>query len=145
MSFINDLGPDAKITIGSQDDGIVTREKFFNSIEILRGIIRMQLAQTKIAIGYVVVPMAEYEEMVSKAVSNFTNNVEDDIIFRQKDLYYKARFDKNRYLFFCDASDRDPILPREMFENDELMKIKTQGRNEPCLCNSGKKYKHCCI
>ena len=40
--------------------------------------------------------------------------------------------------------------PREEIKKNNVKKIdpslarKKMGRNEPCFCGSGKKYKHCC-
>ena len=37
-----------------------------------------------------------------------------------------------------------PIKPKSsMPKKDEDIKIVKVGRNEPCSCGSGKKYKHC--
>ena len=40
-----------------------------------------------------------------------------------------------------------PLWPRNGYSYKELnsqSKAKKVGRNEPCVCGSGKKYKHCC-
>ena len=33
---------------------------------------------------------------------------------------------------------------KEVKTTDSKLKGKKMGRNEPCYCGSGKKYKHCC-
>ena len=39
-----------------------------------------------------------------------------------------------------------PIKPKSsMPKKDEDIKIVKVGRNEPCSCGSGKKYKKCCL
>ena len=41
--------------------------------------------------------------------------------------------------------EKQRIEHREMlFATPQLRTIKKQGRNEPCACGSGKKYKQCC-
>ena len=46
-------------------------------------------------------------------------------------------------LFYSDIFD---LLPKWRYERNrpDLMPPKEQGRNEPCNCGSGKKYKKCC-
>lgn len=44
-----------------------------------------------------------------------------------------------------------PTIPTKVYRpdggmvgNTPVVKTKTQGRNEPCNCSSGRKFKHCC-
>jgi len=34
---------------------------------------------------------------------------------------------------------------KSIIEKDSFVKRKSVGRNEPCPCGSGNKYKHCCL
>jgi SEC-C motif-containing protein len=54
-----------------------------------------------------------------------------------KDIHHeKARFKKQDGEWFYDKGD---IVPRTVVRASPKI-----GRNEPCPCGSGKKYKHCC-
>ena len=52
------------------------------------------------------------------------------------------------YLAWCDAGGRDPAESRAAHAADELRQGRAipwpPGRNEPCWCGSGQKYKRCC-
>jgi len=56
---------------------------------------------------------------------------------RLKDLHHeRARFKKNGdKWFYLDGS----IVPKTVVRTGPKV-----GRNDPCPCGSGKKYKHCC-
>lgn len=41
-------------------------------------------------------------------------------------------------------SNLDPIQRKRMGGLDTIIADKTVGRNEPCVCGSGIKYKKCC-
>ncbi|MDR1318646.1 MAG: YchJ family protein [Treponema sp.] len=54
-----------------------------------------------------------------------------------KDIHHeKARFKKQNGEWFYDEGD---IVPRTVVRTSPKV-----GRNDPCPCGSGKKYKHCC-
>ncbi len=42
------------------------------------------------------------------------------------------------------APERKKVLYKEQKNSGTIRKEKKIGRNEPCPCGSGKKYKHCC-
>jgi preprotein translocase subunit SecA len=49
---------------------------------------------------------------------------------------------------FASDGDAAPLGGEPVAEPDEVVNVpvtvdKTPGRNEPCYCGSGKKYKHC--
>jgi len=48
-----------------------------------------------------------------------------------------------RSRFLC-STDRWFYLDGEQIETDTQHKLKPPGRNEPCHCGSGRKYKKCC-
>ena len=43
-----------------------------------------------------------------------------------------------------DSQDQDNNFSQEQNKKFNELSTKKIGRNEPCPCNSGKKYKHCC-
>jgi SEC-C motif-containing protein len=54
-----------------------------------------------------------------------------------KDIHHEnARFKKQEGKWFYDDGD---IVPKTIVRSGPKI-----GRNEPCPCGSGKKYKHCC-
>ncbi len=71
-----------------------------------------------------------------------------DIDFEK--LYYNMLDVGAEHLFSLEAWDnvlsveeRESIL-KNYKKSKTIVKEKTPGRNEPCNCGSGKKYKHCC-
>lgn len=79
---------------------------------------------------------------------NESSDVELDIDFEK--LYYNMLEAKAEHLFTI--AEWDNVLTKE--KRDEIVKLqrnsktiikdKKTGRNDPCPCNSGKKYKKCC-
>lgn len=59
--------------------------------------------------------------------------------------YLKNLFEEFGYLFFY--SYEDYFVHHTIVEPDKPFIIKKEklGRNDPCLCGSGKKYKKCCL
>ena len=43
-----------------------------------------------------------------------------------------------------DSQEQDNSFSQEQNKKFNELSTKKIGRNEPCPCNSGKKYKHCC-
>jgi len=39
----------------------------------------------------------------------------------------------------------NPVLKPTLKANKSIIKQINPGRNEPCWCGSGKKFKHCCL
>lgn len=42
------------------------------------------------------------------------------------------------------TEEKREAIRREYKKSKTVVKEKKTGRNEPCPCGSGKKYKHCC-
>lgn len=65
-------------------------------------------------------------------------------------LYYNMVEAKAEWLYELPAWDnlltpeRRKELYREQKKSGTIVKEKKVGRNDPCPCGSGKKYKHCC-
>ncbi len=65
-------------------------------------------------------------------------------------LYYNMLGAKAKWLY--ELPEWDALLSKEekmsirsSFRQDTTLRSKKIGRNDPCPCGSGKKYKHCCI
>ena len=70
--------------------------------------------------------------------------------FDKEKLYYNMVACKAKWLYELPAWDnlipeeRRKELYREQKASGTIVKGKKIGRNDPCPCGSGKKYKHCC-
>jgi len=63
-----------------------------------------------------------------------------------KNLLSKLKSDLIRFLInmkIVDSSEDEDDFKKKQNDNFEKLSSKKIGRNEPCPCNSGKKYKHC--
>jgi hypothetical protein len=77
---------------------------------------------------------------------------EDDITLNIdfEKLYFKMLKAQADYLFLLNQWDdvltkeRRNEIAKEYKKSKTLVKDKTPGRNDPCPCGSGKKYKKCC-
>ena len=83
------------------------------------------------------------EEMTEDTVVNLGYDIE---------LLYKNMVEaKAEWLYTLEAwntlipdEDKRKALYKEQKSSHTVVKDKKVGRNEPCPCGSGKKYKHCC-
>lgn len=87
--------------------------------------------------------------------SNDVENVEKEsrvsLEFDKEKLYYNMVGAKADWLY--ELAEWDELLPedrkRELYleqrKSGTVVNEKKVGRNEPCPCGSGKKYKQCCI
>lgn len=82
------------------------------------------------------------EEMDQDTVVNLT--------FDKEKLYYNMVAAKADWLYELEewepllSEDRRKELYREQRNSGTIVKDKKIGRNDPCPCGSGKKYKKCC-
>ena len=70
----------------------------------------------------------------------------DEIASHELDFYLENE-DYEGFSFLDSLTDQDKdlsIMP-ELNSTDPFIKEKAPGRNDPCPCGSGKKYKKCCI
>ncbi|HHX38190.1 MAG TPA: hypothetical protein GX717_09460, partial [Clostridiaceae bacterium] len=77
------------------------------------------------------------------------DNTELKLDINFETLYYKMHEAKAKWLFDMDAWDN--VLPQarrdeiaKKYRVDNIAVSDKVGRNEPCPCGSGKKYKKCC-
>lgn len=70
--------------------------------------------------------------------------------FDPEKLYYNMVAAKAQWLYELPqwerllSAERRKELYRQQKSSTTVVKGKKIGRNEPCPCGSGKKYKHCC-
>lgn len=65
-----------------------------------------------------------------------------------KQIFDRREYDKIQYAYEDDDDDDDE-KEEKVFDNVShrsftVVNKRKVGRNEPCPCGSGKKYKHCC-
>ncbi len=82
---------------------------------------------------------------------NPIETMEEDTVAFDKEKLYKNMVDaKADWLYELPQWDkifepeRKKVLYKEQKNSGTIRKEKKIGRNEPCPCGSGKKYKHCC-
>ena len=76
--------------------------------------------------------MVEYKKEAFTLFENLLNKLKNDlttILFNLK---------------IVEKKEEDRESEKTISENFNQISSKKIGRNEPCPCNSGKKYKHCC-
>lgn len=78
----------------------------------------------------------------------FVNEVNSDIAVKQPFLSLRERYQHYATTGFIRLDDFDRLLIDQIMEELEPVQQAVSnkiGRNEPCPCGSGKKYKRCCI
>ena len=87
---------------------------------------------------------------VPNDIENMTEETEVSLDFDKEKLYYNMVGCKADWLYNLPQWDglldeaRRKELYREQKNSGTVRKEKKIGRNDPCPCGSGKKYKHCC-
>lgn len=88
--------------------------------------------------------------IVPNPLEEMDENTEVNLIFDKEKLYKNMVDAKADWLYglpmWDDIFDEEKkkILYREAKKANTVVKGKKVGRNEPCPCGSGKKYKFCC-
>lgn len=83
-------------------------------------------------------------------IEEMTEDTEVNLEFDTEKLYYNMVDCKAEWLYLLPEWDdilteeRRKELYKEQKVSGTIVKEKKVGRNEPCPCGSGKKYKHCC-
>ena len=81
---------------------------------------------------------------------NFDENSQVEIEIEPETLFYNMLAEGADYLFglpqWVDILGEDKMkeIAKAYKKSKTVVKEKKIGRNEPCPCGSGKKYKHCC-
>lgn len=69
---------------------------------------------------------------------DFRDGVILPMIERHKEMFPQMHFSRENETY---NSDINPITP---IKQSTITKAQNIGRNDPCSCNSGRKYKQCC-
>lgn len=83
-------------------------------------------------------------------IEEMTEETKVSLAFDKEKLYYNMVGAKADWLYELEEWDalltpkRRKELYREQKNSTTVVKDKKIGRNDPCPCGSGKKYKHCC-
>ena len=86
----------------------------------------------------------------SNDFENFDENSEVEIEIEPEKLFYNMLAAEADYLYSLPqwedilGIDKIKQLTKEYKKSKTVVKGRKIGRNEPCPCGSGKKYKHCC-
>lgn len=83
-------------------------------------------------------------------VENLDENSEIDLDINFEKLYFNMLDVDAKHLYTIEAwsnifaENKLDEITKAYKKTKTIVKEKTPGRNEPCSCGSGKKYKHCC-
>ncbi len=86
----------------------------------------------------------------SNDFENFDENSQVEIEIEPEKLFYNMLAAGADYLYSLPqwedilGEDKMKEIAKEYKKSKTVVKGKKIGRNEPCPCGSGKKYKHCC-
>ncbi len=134
--------------------------------ELEKGIYEKLLAEKEVIKGTVEALADKYETSVNYMVG-FLDGINESLVQKnpietmEKDTEVSLEYDKEKLYYNMVAAKADwlyelpiwdELLPkerrkelyREQKKSGTIIKDKKVGRNEPCPCGSGKKYKHCC-
>ena len=88
--------------------------------------------------------------IVPNPIEEMDEDTEVNLIFDKEKLYKNMVDAKADWLYGLPMwdnifdEDKKKALYREAKKANTVIKGKKVGRNDPCPCGSGKKYKHCC-
>ena len=83
-------------------------------------------------------------------LENMEEDTQIDVSFEFEKLFRKMVEYKAKHLYLLPAwsnviePDRQKVLIKEQQQSGVVVKDKKISRNDPCPCESGKKYKKCC-
>lgn len=97
-------------------------------------------------------PLMEYHFEANNMFQDMINSIKKEVV----KFIYKVRLKKEESQgirqvrreipapMVSSLTKKSPFVRRKELEGEEGKKKKKIGRNDPCLCGSGLKYKHCC-
>ena len=97
-------------------------------------------------------PLMEYHFEANNMFQDMINSIKEEVV----KFIYKVRIKKEESQrvnqtrretpapMVSSQTKKSPFIKREGLEEEEGQKKKKIGRNDPCPCGSGLKYKHCC-
>ena len=152
----------------SQEMGQADIQKFWGTyFEIEKGIYEKLLAEPETEVKGTVKELAEKYEIEVFTMTGFLDGINDSLIepnpieTMEEDTVVSLAFDKEKlyknmvdakadWLYELPAWDNllDEQTRKRLYKESKLsgtvVKGKKIGRNDPCPCGSGKKYKQCC-
>ena len=121
------------IMLRNYDNG--WREHLYAMDDLIEGINLRAYAQKD--------PLIEYKkesfEMFQKLNEDIEKNIVRDLFHMVIEKRSEAPEDETQDLIYKTSGNAEKDIKRDPIEKDEKV-----GRNDPCPCGSGKKYKHCC-
>jgi len=97
-------------------------------------------------------PLMEYHFEANNMFQDMINSIKEEVV----KFIYKVRLKKEESKgvrqarreapapMFSSQTKESPFVKRKRLGEEERKKKKKIGRNDPCPCGSGLKYKHCC-
>ena len=97
-------------------------------------------------------PLMEYHFEANNMFQDMINSIKEEVV----KFIYKVRLKKEESQgvsqtrretpvpIVSSQTKKSPFIKRKGLEEEEGQKKKKIGRNDPCPCGSGLKYKHCC-
>ena len=152
----------------SQETDQKEMEQFWKEyFELEKGVYKQLLAAPDEAVTGTVKELAEKYDLPVDIMTGFLDGINDSLVEpnpideMEEDTVVSLAFDKEKlYKNMVDAkadwlynleeweSIFDEARRKELYleakKMNTIIKPKKVGRNEPCPCGSGKKYKHCC-
>ena len=123
-----------------------------NPDEVVTGTVEELAKKYELEINYFVGFLDGINDSLKKAnpIETMDKDTEVSLEF-DKELLYKNMVAANaEWLYNLEqwndifSEDKRKELYKEQKRSTTIVKEKKVGRNEPCPCGSGKKYKHCC-
>lgn len=68
----------------------------------------------------------------------------EEYILQERSRFVQESINGQQYWFYIDGEYPQPPPSEQPSAPKPVTATKTIGRNDPCLCGSGKKYKKCC-
>ena len=85
-------------------------------------------------------PLVEYKNEGFDMFDNMLQKVDDFVLTR----LFKVRLVENQENVPVKMSSDEDSRPGKVGKQKTVMNTQKVGRNDPCPCGSGKKYKKCC-
>lgn len=132
-----------------------------------KGVYEKLLAEPDVVVDGTVKELAEKYGLTIMEMTGFLDGIDESLIVpnpietMEEDTHVSLAFDKKKlYKNMVDAKadwlynlpqwdaiftpEERKVLYKEQKESGTIRKPKKIGRNDPCPCGSGKKYKYCC-
>lgn len=151
----------------SEKDEKAQKKFWADYFEVEQGIYEKLLAEPNVVAEGAVAELAERFGTDTQLFTGFLDGINDSLVTPNKldeleesstvkleinleKLYYNMLAAKAHWLYELPAWDsiltaeRRKEITKEQRRSGTVIKEETPGRNDPCSCGSGKKYKKCC-